>query len=104
MEQSKAAAPSLGTAATTKTLRNALEESPWERVKVVLSAGGTATYLAMDRPDSAYSIRRPNQHIAKPEVRTEARLKRVPRYLLGEAGAHLDISVSGNADEIGGQD
>ena len=38
----------------------------------------------MDRPDIAYRIRRANQDIAKPTVRTEARLKRVARYLLGE--------------------
>ena len=34
--------------------------------------------------DIAYSIRRANQDTAKPKVRTEARLKRVARYLLGE--------------------
>ena len=71
-----------------QTMRNALEESPWERAKAVSSAGGTATYLAMDRPESACSIRRANQHIAIPEVRTEvrteARLKRFARYLLDE--------------------
>ena len=83
LEQSKAAAPTPGTAAT-KTMRNALDELPWERAKAVSSAGGTATYLAMDRPDIAYSIRRANQDIAKPKVRTEARRKRVARYLLGE--------------------
>ena len=38
----------------------------------------------MDRPDIAYSIRRANQDVGKPKVRTEARLKRVARYLLGE--------------------
>ena len=84
LEQTKAAATSPGTAATTKTMRNALVELPWERAKAVLSAGGTAAYLAMDRPDIANSIRRANQDIAKPKVRTEARLKRVARYLLGE--------------------
>ena len=71
LEQSKAAAPSPGTAATTKTLRNAPDELPWERAKAV-SAGCTATYLAMDRPDIACSIRRANQYIAKPKMRTEA--------------------------------
>ena len=64
--------------------RNALDELPWERAKAVSSAGGTATCLAMDRPDIANSIRRANQEDAKPKVRTEARLKRVARYLLGE--------------------
>ena len=83
LEQLKAAAPSPGTAATTKTMRNALDELPWERVKAVSWAGGTATHFAMDRPDTAYCIRRANQDIAKPKVRTEARLKRVARYLLG---------------------
>ena len=38
----------------------------------------------MDRPDIAYIIRRANEDIATPEVRTEARLKRDARYLLGE--------------------
>ena len=52
--------------------------------KAVSSAGGTATSLAMDRLDIAVSIRRANQDIAKPKVRTEARMKRVARYLLGE--------------------
>ena len=85
LEQSNAAAPLLGTAATTKTMTNALDELPWERAKAVLSAGGTATYLAMDRPDIAYRIRRANQDIAQPNVRTEARLKRVARYLLRES-------------------
>ena len=49
LEQSKAAAPSPGTAATTKTMRNTLDELLWERAKAVSSAGGAATYLAMDR-------------------------------------------------------
>ena len=65
-------------------MRNALDELPWDRAKAVSSAGGKATYLAMDRPDIAHSIRRANQDIAKTKVRTEARLKRVARYLLGE--------------------
>ena len=77
-------APTPGTAATTKTMRNALEELPWDRAKAVSSSGGTATDLALDRPDIAYSIRRSNQDISQPKVRTEARLKRVARYLLGE--------------------
>ena len=84
LEQSKAAAPTQGTAASTKTMRNALAELPWERAKASSSAGGTATSLAMDRLDIAVSIRGANQDIAKPKVRTEARLKRVARYLLGE--------------------
>ena len=42
-----------GTAATTKTMRNALDELPWERAEAVSSMRGTATYLAMDRPDIA---------------------------------------------------
>ena len=50
------AGPTLGTAATTKTMRNALDELPWERAKAVSSAGGTATYLAMDRPDIAIDV------------------------------------------------
>ena len=54
------------------------------RAKAVSSAGGTGTYLAMDRLDIAYSILRANQDIAKPKVQTEARLKRVARNLLGE--------------------
>ena len=62
----------------------AVDELFWERAKAVSSAGGTATYLAMDRRDIAHSIRRASQDIAKPQVRTEARLKRVARYLLGE--------------------
>ena len=57
LEQSNAAAPSPRTAATTKTMRDALDELPWERAKAVSSVGGTATYLAMDQPDIAYSIR-----------------------------------------------
>ena len=65
-------------------MRNALDELLWERAKAVSSAGGTATYLAMDRPDIAHSIRRANQDTAKSKVRAEARLKRVARYLLGE--------------------
>ena len=77
LEQSKAAAPSLGTAATTKTMRNAFEELSRDRAKAVSLAGGTVTYLALDRPDIVYSIRRANQDIAKPKVRTEARFKRV---------------------------
>ena len=84
LEQSKAAAPSPGTAATTKTMRHALDEWPLERAKAVSLAGGTATNLAMDRPDIAHSIRGANQDVAKPKVRTEARLKRVARYLPGE--------------------
>ena len=48
------------------------------------SAGGTATYVAMDRLDVAHSIRRANQDIVHPKVRTEARLKRVVRFVLGE--------------------
>ena len=55
-----------------------------DRAKAVSSTGGTATDLARDRPDIAYSIRRAIQDIAKPKVRTEATLKRVARYLLGE--------------------
>ena len=39
-------------------MRNALDELPWERAKTVSSAGGTATYLAMDRPQIACSIRK----------------------------------------------
>ena len=50
----------------------------------VSSAGGTATYLALDKPDIVYSIRRANQDISKPKVQTEGRLKRVARYLPGE--------------------
>ena len=84
LEQSKAAAPSPGTAATTETMRNALDDLHWERAKAVSSAGGTATHLAMDRPDIACSIRGANQDSAKPKVRTAARLKRVARCLLGE--------------------
>ena len=84
LEQSKAATPSPGTAATAKTMRNALGELSWDRAKAVSLAGGTATSLALDRPDIVCSIRRANQDIAKPKVRTEARLKRVARYLLGE--------------------
>ena len=84
LEQWKAAAQTPGTAATTKTMRNALGELPWDRAKAVSCALGTATYLAMDRPDIAHSIRTANQDIAEPKVRTEARLKRVARYLLGE--------------------
>ena len=84
LEQSNAAAPSPGTAATTETMRNALDDLHWERAKAVSSAGGTATHLAMDRPDIACSIRGANQDSAKPKVRTAARLKRVARCLLGE--------------------
>ena len=73
-----------GTAATTKTMRNASEELSFDRAKAVSSAGSTATYLALDRPDNVHSIRQANQDIAKPKVRTEARLKRVARYLLCE--------------------
>ena len=40
----------------------------------------------MDRPDIAHSIRRANQDIAKPKVRTEARLKRFAHHLLCEPG------------------
>ena len=79
LEQSKAAAPTPGTAATTKTMRNALEELSWDRAKAASSAGGTATNLAHDKPDIVYSIRRANQDIAKQKVRTEARLKKVAR-------------------------
>ena len=82
--QSRAGAPSPGTVATPNTMRNALDVLPWERAKAVSSAGGTATNLAMDRSDVAYSIRRANQDIAKPKVRTEARLKRVAWYRLCE--------------------
>ena len=64
-------------------MSNALDELPWERATAVSSAGGTATRLAMVRPDIAYSIRRAYQDIAKPKVRTEARLKRVARYFPG---------------------
>ena len=97
LEQSKAAAPSLGTAATTKTMRNALDELPWERAKAVSSDGGTATYLAMDRPDIAHSIRRAHQDIAKPKVRTEGKTETSCSVFAGE------ISVSGDVNEIGGQ-
>ena len=38
----------------------------------------------MDWLDITYIICRANPDIAKPKVRTEARLKRVARYLLGE--------------------
>ena len=48
----------------------------WDAVVVeseaVSLAGGTVTYLALDRPDIVYSIRRAIQDIAKPKVRTEA--------------------------------
>ena len=84
LEQPKAVAPTPGTAATTMTMRNALEEFSLGRAKAVSSAGGAATCLALDRPDIVHSIRRANQDIAKPKVRTEARLKRVARCLLGE--------------------
>ena len=67
-------------------MRNALDELPCERSKAESSAGSTATYLAMDSPDIAYIIRRENQDTAQPKVRTEARLKRVARYVLGEPG------------------
>ena len=93
LEQSKAAAPSPGTAATTKSMRSALDELLWERAKAAPQAGGTATHFAMDRPDTANSTRRAKKNNATPKVGTEARLKRV---------AHLDISVPGNANE-GGQ-
>ena len=53
LEHSKAAAPSPGAAATTKTKRNASDELPWDRAKAVSSAGGTAIYLAMARSDIA---------------------------------------------------
>ena len=102
-EQSNAAAPTPGAAATTKTMRNALDEFTWERAKAVSSAGGTVTYLSMDRPDIAYSIRRANQDIAKPKVRTEARLKRVARYLLDEPELIWTFPVPGNANKVGGQ-
>ena len=72
LEQSKAAAPSPGTAATTKTMRNALEEVSWDRANAVSTAGGIATYLALDRPDNVHSIHTANQDIANPKVRTEA--------------------------------
>ena len=65
-------------------MRNALEELSWGRAKAVSSAGGSGTYLALDRLDIVYSIRRAIEDIAKPKVRTEARLKRVARCLLGE--------------------
>ena len=84
LAHSEAVALSPGTAATTRTLSNALDELPWERSQTVSSAGGTATYFALDRPDIACRIRRANQDIAKPKVRTEARLTRVARCVLGE--------------------
>ena len=84
LENSAAAAPSPGTQATTKSMRDALDELPYERAGPASSAGGTATYLALDRPDISYSVRRANQDISKPKARMEARLKRVSRYLLGE--------------------
>ena len=68
VEQSKVAAPTPGTAATTKTMINALEEFSWDRAEAVSSTGGTATYLAHDRPNIAHSIRRANLDIAKPKV------------------------------------
>ena len=69
--QSKAAAPTLGTTATTKTMINALDELPCDRAEATSSAGGTATCLALDRQDIA--LQRP-----------QGEPKRVAWYLLGE--------------------
>ena len=68
LENSAAAAPSPGTQATTKSMRDALDELPYERAGPASSAGGTATYLALDRSDISYSVRRANQDISKPKA------------------------------------
>ena len=62
------------------------DELTWKRAKAISSAGGTATYLVLNRLDIAYNFpfRSANRDVSKPRVRTKARLKRIARYLLGE--------------------
>ena len=84
LEQSRAAALTPRTAATTKTTKNTSDELSWKRAKAISMAGGTAIYLVLNRLDIAYNIRRANRDISKLRMRTEARLKRSARSLLGK--------------------
>ena len=99
LEQSKAAAPSPCTAATTKTMRNALDELLWERAKAASSAGGTATYLKMDRPDTPH-LHHPQSksRLCKTESANRSEAGTSCSVLAGWARAHLDISVSREFD------
>ena len=71
-EQSTATVSSLGTATSTKTMRNALDELFWEQARAVFLDGGTANCIVTFWPDISYTIRRANQDIVKPKVRSEA--------------------------------
>ena len=74
----------MGWPGTAQRQRHALGELLGERAKSASFAGGTATHSAVDRPNIAYSFCKANRDMTKPRVRTEARLKRIARYLLGE--------------------
>ena len=85
MEQSRAAALTLDTAATTRTTRNTSDDLSWERARAISLAGGTAIYLVLDRPDIDHNIRRANR------IGYEALIETVT--------ANLNIAVMNSADK-----
>ena len=56
-------------------------ELEYSDAKLVQAAAGLKQYIALDRPDIAYSVKTPLQQMSKPTKLMQLRVVRVGRYL-----------------------
>ena len=94
LEQSRAAALTPNTAATTRITRDTLDELSWERAKVISLAGGIAIYLVLNRLNIAYNIYRANRDISKLKSEKRSETEENCKEFAGRAGVCLDISFT----------
>ena len=75
-------AVSPGTKATGESSRDSLEPLGWQPAATVASAGGCVMYAALDRPDIQFAAKTVMADASAPMNITEARLKRLVRYMM----------------------
>ena len=75
------------------------DELTWKRAEAISSAGGTPTYLVLNRLDIAYPQCKPRRF--KAESANESEAEENCTVFAGRARVHLEISLSRDAAEIG---
>ena len=65
-------------------VRDSLELLSRSRARGVAGAGGTALHLSSDRLDTMFASKTAMQHVSKPNVLMNARLRRLGRYYEGK--------------------
>ena len=76
-------APSPGTKATGQTRRDADELLDGTRASEARTGSGLSMYVSVDRPDMQFATEIIMSWISEPTILTEARLRRLGRYLVG---------------------